>query len=204
MKGAGTRLFLLNEILVFAPARRKEALDRLAYIHGLMASKPGFRQAIVGRYLGDGVRHTVLRIWEDEDAYRRFREGPDGDYGKGRPPGLYTNEQVTPQWNSVLETGAGAGGDRRDYSHLVKVQFEIPEDGWERFLDQEKRLESNVQSLGGVDHRLVCRAKDRPECLVIIKYPDKANWDRLIDSPEYAKLFDEMLAYRKAHPHRGL
>jgi hypothetical protein len=190
-------MFLLNEILVFAPARRQEAMARLAYIHGLMASKPGFRRAIVGRYLGDGVRHTVLRMWEDEAAYRSFREGPDGDYGKGRPAGLYFNEAVTPQWNSVLETGAGASGSGEAFSHLIKVQFEMPDEAWERFLDQQKRMESVLQPLGGTDHRFVFRAKDRPECLLIIKYPDRAIWERVVDSPEYAKLFDEIRATAK-------
>jgi hypothetical protein len=46
-KTGGTAMFLINEILNFTPGRRKEALDRLSYIHGLMAPSPGFVQALV-------------------------------------------------------------------------------------------------------------------------------------------------------------
>ena len=85
-RGLGSRsMFLLNEILVFAPDRRQEALDRLAWIHGLMAKRSQrTRCAIVARNVGDSVRHTILRYWDSAGAYQAFREGPDGNYGRGQ------------------------------------------------------------------------------------------------------------------------
>ncbi len=81
-------MFLVNEILVFSRGRRQEALDRLAGIHALMAKQPGFQRTYVAKFLGDAVSHTILRIWQDEEAYLTFRAGPDGNYGRGRPEGV--------------------------------------------------------------------------------------------------------------------
>jgi heme-degrading monooxygenase HmoA len=121
-------MYLVNEILVFAPGRHKEAIDRLEYIHGLMAGAPGFRVGLVGKYLGGATRHTVLRFWEDEAAYQAFRAGPNGNYGRNRPEGLYTNEPVVPAWNEVVEVPGDAQG-----AFLVKVQRDVPEDAWEAY-----------------------------------------------------------------------
>src|SRR5687767_13401062 len=87
-------MFAQNEILVFTPGRKQEGLERLAWIHSLMAPQPGFKMAFVAKYLGDGTRHTIMRFWEDEAAYQAFRATPDGNYGRNRPEGLYVNEPV--------------------------------------------------------------------------------------------------------------
>lgn len=176
-------MFLLNEILVFTPGRRQEGLDRLTHIHGLMSPKPGFREAIVGRYLGDGIKHTVLRLWEDEAAYLAFRAGPDGNYGRGRPEGLYGNEPVIPQWNSVFEQSTGERGN-----FLFKVQREQPEDGWDAYLHFAGEVAGLMGELGGMESVSIFRAKDRTESLAIVRFRERADYERMLDNADYAKL----------------
>ena len=78
-------MYVRNEILVFTPGRGKEGLERLNWIHSLMAPHAGFRDAIVAKYLGDATRHTIMRFWENEEAYDAFRASPDGNYSSNRP-----------------------------------------------------------------------------------------------------------------------
>src|ERR1044071_9763736 len=115
-------MFVLNEILVFTAGHRQEGLDRLMGIHGLMAPHLGFKHAIFAKYLGDAARHTIMRFWEDEEAYQQFRESPDGNYGRNRPEGLYAGERVVSPWYSFGEVTGGASGD-----FIVKIQREVPE-----------------------------------------------------------------------------
>ena len=175
-------MFLVNEILVFSPGRRQEALDRLGWIHGLMAPQPGFIVALVAKYLGDPTTHTVLRLWEDEAAFQRFREGPDGNYGRGRPEGLYKNEQVVPQWNSVLEATGDAKGNL-----LVKVQQGVPEGAWDSFIEYRKRAQEAALAVGGVEYMRQFRAKDKSEALLLARVRSRDDIDRLIESPQYGE-----------------
>jgi heme-degrading monooxygenase HmoA len=175
-------MFLINEILVFAPGRRQEALDRLAWIHGLMAPSPGFREAIVARDLGHPTRHTVMRVWEDEAAYQQFREGPNGNYGRNRPVGLYTNEQVVPQWNSVHEATGSAQGN-----YLVKIQRAVPEGAADASGRYTQGYRDLLGSHGDVASHWVFHAKDRPELLAIVRFRNQEAADRFVDSSEHAR-----------------
>lgn len=175
-------MFLINEILNFGAGRRQEALDRLAWIHGLMAPNDGFVRAIVAKYLGDGTRHTILRVWRDEDAYSAFRAGPDGNYGRGRPEGLYVNDPVVPQWRGLGgEDHLGAG------PFLVKTQWAIAEDAWDAFRAADERVEALALTLGlkGANH---FRATDRSEGLTVGRFESRAAYEALIEHPEYARI----------------
>lgn len=174
-------MFLLNEILVFGHGRRQEALDRLAWIHGLMAKQPSFRRAIVAKYLGHGLRHTVLRIWDSADAYQEFRSGPNGNYGSSRPAGLYTNETVIPQWESIVDTP----GTEAAAKHLVKVQQEVPEGAWDEFAKHRQALQQIMASGDGFIRGVTYRAKDRSESLFVGLYGAREHHERVLDHPEF-------------------
>ena len=179
-------MFLINEILNFGMGRRQEALGRLAWIHGLMAPHDGFVRAIVAKYLGDGTRHTILRVWRDEDAYKAFRATPDGNYGRGRPEGLYTNDPVVPQWNSVSEADhMGAG------PFLVKTQWQVPEDAWQAFNAANQRVEALALTMGlkGVNE---FRAVDRGEGLTIGRFESRAAYETLIEHPGFLAIRRDM------------
>jgi heme-degrading monooxygenase HmoA len=179
-------MFLINEILNFGMGRRQEALDRLAGIHGLMAPHDGFVRAIVAKYLGDGTRHTILRVWRDEEAYRAFRATPDGNYGKGRPQGLYANDQVVPQWTSLGDDdhiGAGA--------FLVKTQWDVPPDAWDAFNAANQRVEALGLKMGlvGVNE---FRAVDRSEGLTVGRFESRAAYEALIESSDFLAIRSDM------------
>ena len=176
-------MYLVNEILVFTPGRRQEGLDRLGWIHGLMQPNPGFVQALVGRYQGDGFRHTVLRLWESAEAFQKFRETPDGNYGRNRPEGLYTNEPVVPRWESFLEGQGNAKGN-----FLLKVQTEVPEGAWEAFIAQRQELQAAAIASGGVVDDRNFRATDQSQALAIVRFESRDAYDRFVDSPEFAKV----------------
>jgi heme-degrading monooxygenase HmoA len=179
-------MFLINEVLNFGMGRRQEALDRLAWIHGLMAPHEGFVRAIVAKYLGDGTRHTILRVWRDEDAYRTFRASPDGNYGRGRPEGLYVNDPVVPQWNSIEDADhIGAG------PFLVKTQWEVPDDAWDAFIAANRRVEGLALKMGlkGVNE---FRATDRSEGLTIGRFESRTAYEGLIEHPDFLAIRRDM------------
>jgi heme-degrading monooxygenase HmoA len=179
-------MFLVNEILVFSPGRRQEGEDRLAWIHSLMAPNPGFKQALVAKYLGDPFRNTVLRFWDNIEAYQKFRETPDGNYGRNRPEGLYTNERVVPQWDSIHETEGSAQGD-----FLVKVHREVPENGWDSFTQAIKVAEPALKS-NGVVYARHFRARDQNQALTVARFQSRENVERFTASPEYLKMIQSM------------
>lgn len=172
-------MFLLNEVLVFTRGRRKEALDRLDWIHRLMAKQPGFQRAYVAKYLGDGVTHTILRIWQDDESFGSFRESPDGNYGRNRPEGLYVNEQVVPQWVSTKQAAGMEEG-----SFLVKTQWEVPESAWDAFNAGERRLE-DIEFAFGLKGVKQFRAKDRNEALTVARFSSRFEFENLLESEEF-------------------
>ena len=176
-------MFLLNEILNFGPGRREEALARLQYIHGLMASKAGFQRAIVAKYLGSPTRHTILRVWDDESVFRAFREGPDGNYGRGRPEGLYSNEAVVPEWNSYTEAQGSAKG-----GYLVKVQNQVPESAKAAYRQHQTQLNKMAQDLGGLVSAWQFQAKEGDDFLTIWRFAGVANFERMFENPQRVQL----------------
>ena len=180
-------MFVLNEILVFTPGRGQEGLDRLSWIHSLMAPNPGFQQAIVAKYLGDTSRHTIMRFWDDEAALQKFRETPDGNYGRNRPEGIYYNERVVSPWNSFGEVNGDASGD-----FLIKVQREVPEDAWGKFMEQQKGIRDLAAKKGGLVWARQLRAKDQSVALTVARFRGRADVERIIESPEYGALMKEI------------
>ncbi len=175
-------MFLLNEILVFAPGRQKEAIDRLEYIHGLMAPSPGFRLGLVAKYLGAATRHTVLRFWEDEAAYQAFRAGPNGNYGRNRPEGLYTNEQVIPAWNQVVEVRGSAQG-----AFLVKVQRDVLEGAWEAYGGWVKQAGERLAARGALVGFRAFRAKDHDASLIVERFRSRNDFEDALEDPELGR-----------------
>ena len=39
-----------------------------------------FLVAFVAKYLGDGTRYMIMRLWQDESAHQAFRASPDGGF----------------------------------------------------------------------------------------------------------------------------
>ena len=175
-------MYLVNEILDFGIGRRQEALDRLGWIHSLMAPHDGFVRALVAKYLGNGTYHTILRVWRDEEAFTAFRATPDGNYGRGRPEGLYATVPVVPRWVSIAdEDHLGAG------PFLVKTQWEVTEDAWDAFNAANEQVEKLALTMGlkGVNE---FRATDRSEGLTIGRFESRSAYEALIEHPDYVSI----------------
>ncbi len=176
-------MFAVNEILAFGTGRRQEALDRLAWIHGLMVKHQGFRHALVAKYLGDVTRHTIMRFWEDEDAFRAFRATDDGNYGRGRPEGLYeTVRVITP----LLGIGTGeAEGSEASGNFLVKIQQEIPEDAWDAFTGFATGMTNFAKNIPGLVWVRQLRAQNENQALIVVRYRDRKAFEDLSESQTY-------------------
>lgn len=175
-------MFLLNEILVFTPGRRQEGFDRLAHIHSLMAPSPGFRQAIVARYLGDPQTHTVLRYWDSAEALQQFRAGPNGNYGRNRPEGLYTNQPVIPQWLSFAE----CENPPDEGSLLIKVERPVPAAQWPAYEAYAKATLTLTEKAKGLTSAVAFKAVDQDAAISITRMRSRADLEAFVDNPEYA------------------
>jgi heme-degrading monooxygenase HmoA len=173
-------MYVRNEILAFGPGRRKEALERLNWIHSLMVPHAGFIQALVGKYLGDVSRHTIMRFWETEEAYDAFRATPDGSYGASRPEGIYTGEPVPTPLMSFGEAAGKATGN-----FLVKVQREVPAGAWDAFLKQQRSMMELAANLPGLVWARQLMTKDQDKALVVARFRNREEFEQLVDSSQY-------------------
>ncbi len=176
-------MFAVNEILNFGTGRRQEALDRLAWIHGLMVKHQGFKHAMVAKYMGDVTRHTIMRFWEDEESFKAFRATDDGNYGRGRPEGLYeTVRVITP----LLGIGAGeAAGNEPSGNFLVKIQQEVPEDGWDAYNQFATGMMSMAKNIPGLVWVREFRAQNESQALIVARYRDRKAFEDLTESPDF-------------------
>jgi heme-degrading monooxygenase HmoA len=175
-------MFAQNEILVFTPGRKQEGLDRLAWIHGLMAPQPGFKEALVAKYLGDASRHTIMRFWEDETVFQAFRATPDGSYGRNRPEGLYVNEPVVTPLVSYGEAAGSASGD-----FLIKVQHDLQPGAWDAFLEQQKQMLNMGASMPGLVWVRQFRGKDKDSAVIVARFSSRDVFESMVESPLYAE-----------------
>ena len=174
-------MFAQNEILVFTPGRKQECLDRLAWIHSLMAPQPGFKEAIVAKYLGDGTRHTIMRFWEDEAAYQAFRATPDGSYGRNRPEGLYVNEPVvTPLVSFGEATGAATG------NFLIKLERTVEPSAWDAFLAHANGVLANAPKIPGLAWAAGFRGKDKDANITLIRMSGRDALEDMLETPMIA------------------
>jgi heme-degrading monooxygenase HmoA len=123
-----------------------------------------------------------LRLWESADAFQKFRETPDGNYGRNRPEGLYVNEPVVPRWESVLEGHGNAKGN-----FLAKIQTEVPEGAWDALTSQRKDMQSAAIASGGLVDVHNFRATDQNQALTLARFESRDAYDSFIDSPAFAK-----------------
>ena len=183
-------MFAQNEILVFTPGRRQEGLDRLAWIHSLMQTHPGFIEAFVAKYLGDGTRYTILRFWEDEAAYQAFRSSPDGGFGASRPAGLYVNEPVI----TPLVSYGEYKNDAVSGNFLVKIQADIEPGAWDAFLAHQKVMMGNAPNVPGLIWDRQMRGKDVDTIVGSARLSDRQAFEDLLESPGYLQLLADMPA----------
>ncbi len=173
-------MYVRNEILVFTPGRGQEGLDRLNWIHCLMVPQPGFRDAMVAKYLGDGSRHTIMRFWENEDLYNDFRAKPEGSYGNSKPEGIYLTERVI---NPLVSHGDLEGTVKGSF--LVKVQFEIAEGASESYIAYQQMWLALAKGIPGLAWTRQMATKDQLSGLTVTRLRSREDFERLLETPEY-------------------
>ena len=141
-------MYLVQEILQVANGRNREAARRLNWIHSLMQPQPGFVGAQVCQYLGNSMRHLILRMWDDKESFQAFRETPEGSgYSKDRPPGLYEGQPCGREWRLLLESTGLAKG-----SFLIRCEFDIAEGRWDDYLTVKKAQDRIHREAGGLQY----------------------------------------------------
>jgi heme-degrading monooxygenase HmoA len=127
-------MFLFQELLKVTQTRQSELIARQHWIHGLMQPSKGFVGAQLSRYLGNPTDYLVLRMWESEDAFTAFRAGPDGNYGKNRPEGLFEGVASGRRYESVIESPGSAKGN-----FLVRSIYGVEPENDDAFVANRQR-----------------------------------------------------------------
>lgn len=141
-------MYLMQEILQVANGRNKEAVKRLQWIHSLMQPQPGFVRAQVCQYLGNSMRHLVLRMWEDRAAFDAFRATPEGSsYPQSRPAGLYEGQPCGRDWLLIQESTGPATG-----AFLIRSEFDVAHDRWDDYLSIRASQDRIHQEAGGLQY----------------------------------------------------
>jgi len=166
-------MYAQSEIIRVAPGRKGEALERLAWMHGLRQESPGFREAQVAKYLGDATRFLVLRYWQDEESFKAFHAAFVRDYAPAnpRPPGLFEIEE-TIAWQCISERNGPVDGDA---NFLVKTHRRVPEAVWEAYAAFSAENEQTLNfAFGGLAQQRKLRAIDGPDLINVFRYAGRA------------------------------
>ena len=141
-------MYLMQEILHVANGKNQEAVKRLNWIHSLMQPQPGFLGAQIAQYLGNSMRHLVLRMWDDKASWEAFRATPEGSsYPKSRPEGLYEQQPCGRDWRLLQESTGLASGN-----FLIRAEFTVDPERWDDYLTIRKAQDRIHREAGGFQY----------------------------------------------------
>ena len=113
-----------------------------------MQPQPGFVGAQVCQYLGNSMRHLILRMWEDKESFTAFRATPEGSgYSKDRPPGLYEGQACGREWRLLQESNGLAEGN-----FLIRCEFDVVDGRWDDYLTVKKAQDRIHREAGGLQY----------------------------------------------------
>jgi heme-degrading monooxygenase HmoA len=178
------------ETLPITPGKHRAVEQRLADGHELRAQLPGFKDAQVLKYLGNGVKYMALRRWESKAAYEGWEKSPQRDqYAGARPPGLYTGERTHLSLEEVLDSpGSGRG------SFVGLNYMEVEAHRWDELLELRRSHDKVAIGVGGVQFIRTYRdAHDPTNALSIWRVGGREDIERIGES-------EAMEAFRKTLP----
>jgi heme-degrading monooxygenase HmoA len=179
-------MYAQSEIIRVAPGRKREALDRLAWMHGLMQASPGFCEALVAKYLGDATRFLVLRYWQEEASQKRFHAKWTSEHAPAnpRPPGLFEIEENI-AWRCIAERNEPVEGDA---NFLVKTHRRVPEAVWEEYAAFSAENERAMNfAFGGLAQQRKLRAVESTDLINVFRYASRDDFDRYFESAAHER-----------------
>ncbi len=183
-------MYLVHETLPITPGRHRAVEQRLADGHELMQQLPGFKEAQVCKYLGNGVRYLAIRRWENAAAYEAWGKSPLRDqYVSARPPGLYTDQPAFLFFEEALESPGDGAGD-----FLALNYMDIDATRWEQFVQSRRSHDKVAVAVGGLRHIRTYRdANDPAKGVSVWRCGGREVIERIGES-------DAMDAWRKTMP----
>ena len=180
-------MFLVQEILQFGNGRNTEAVARLNWIHSLMQPAPGFLGAQICQYLGNSMRHLILRMWEDKEAFEAFRATPDGSgYSASRPPGIYEGQPCGRQWTLASEMQGRVEGN-----FLIRAEVDVADGRWDDYMTLKKAQDRIHQAAGGLVYAWHFRQLDADDgALLLIRKTNRDDHMRYVESLMKSQLRD--------------
>ena len=187
-KAGRNRMYLHLELKTMATDRLGEAVQRLHYLHTLMAAAPGFVNSQICEYLGNPGQYLIVRTWTEGSAHAAFRQtAPARDFAGSRPAGFIYDNLAVQEWQCVLETPGAAAGD-----YVVRQLYSIESAVWPAFVAERRRHDSAALASGGVTSlrtfRMVANEKaDDTQAFVLDRWADRAAYVRFLASPQLAE-----------------
>ena len=182
-------MFLFQELLKVTQTRQSELIARQHWIHGLMQPAKGFAGATLSRFGGNPSDYLVLRTWDDEQSFLDFRAGPDGNYGKSRPEGLFEGVTAGRRYELVIDSPGDAQG-----GYIVRSQYSVGEGhDPQEFIDNRRRHDALALQVPGHQYLRTFRCLDEEgpgagTMLVIARRTSRDAYNQYLES-EQAKQY---------------
>ena len=181
-------MFLFQELLKVTQTRQSELIARQHWIHGLMQPAKGFSGATLSRFGGNPSDYLVLRTWDDEQSFTDFRAGPDGNYGKSRPEGLFEGVTAGRRYDSVIDSPGDAQG-----GYIVRSQYAVEPERADEFIENRRRHDALALQVPGHVYLRTFRCLDeegdaKNTFLVIARRTSRDAYNQYLES-EQAKQY---------------
>jgi hypothetical protein len=81
-------------------------------------------------------------------------------------------------------------GGLQAVANLVKFQQSTAEAAWSDVIAHQERLGQTMRTLGGLEYFCHLSDQDRDNSLLIARFGDRADFDRVLESAEYTTVID--------------
>lgn len=165
--------------------RLTESIDRLHYLHTLMAAAPGFGEAQISEYLGNPGQYLIVRTWSDALAHAAFRQTDAArNFALSRPSGFIYANLAVQEGECVVDTPGPATG-----KYLVRRVDRLEPAGWDVYVAERTLDDAAALQSGGVDalrtyRLLVKEATYDSQALILQRWVDRDSYVRYMSSSD--------------------
>ena len=181
-------MLVLMQILRCGSGRQQEALQRLHWIHGLMAERDDSGGCIVAKHLGNPIDLLILRFWQTREAMARRTNAYYQDrwplFPPNEPEGIYQTQDIAHHWDEVRRLDGGATG-----GFIWRITHRIADGRWDDFLAFRAAQDEAIASAGGlVWARTFRNIEHDTEALSLIRLTSRESLDAVAVDPQAASL----------------